>query len=706
MSDGESSRSTSLASLSSDDTSGSGTSSSSSGSSDSGSSSSAAPRPVSGVGTKPPKATPKPSATSAAGAAAPTARAPVKKITMKTVAAVSVRPAATFVPPPVSVDGAVEIQFETPDDQLTVDPSIGVGSQGFFKGLKRTYRPWQFRCVDYFLAAVEMFVACFNKDYSDQVASCRARGADPAKMRFTWRNGGSLAENFAVAMDQTKALHAVLSANPTLKKRTPNFVVFAEVAMQHLRTESVVPESVVSDSTFKVKFKDWSAGGTRYQKSEVTESEGARHNVKFADTEARAAKVRKFLAARIDPTAGNKNAFELAMQSSSTRISIFDGTELAGTPQYVPTVRVRRASDATVAAPSGPSGMKSVQRGPTAGPSMPAGPGGVSKTEDERIDQGVRVSLHRMLNGSSIFPDSMRQSMPDFVRLSENARSYGVRKCLFEIVQKSSAAIQACFERTGGVAVAHRYVVEAMRQHNQHNFMRYLEHLAELHCAFSRETKELWTHDPFDEANNTAKAIEARKKGAGADNVPPLLSWMRTYMWKLPDGRQSVLETQYTTNLVDRLERALSGRRKRPATAPPVPQPLPPGGAATAAAARAPGTTAARPEVGGAPKALAPAAMHERLQRAVHSHVSREDQFERMTQLVASRIRADRDKAAGVSHIRRYAGFGPIISDVPGDVLAPPAPVGIVDCLCVQCCGTPESTVAYDPFRLLGIDRP
>jgi hypothetical protein len=622
---------------------------------------------------------------------------------MKTVIPAS-RPTATFTPTSIDEsDANADIAFERPDGELTVDAKVDPRTPAFFKHLKREIPPWRFRCVDYFLGGVDLFTTALTKDYRDQKTAADARKATLA--RFTWKNGGGLAENFATALDQTKSLHDALSLIPAMRARLPAFPVFAEAAMSFMRMESPVPEAILGDKTYRVKFKDWAAGGTRYN-NDRTESKA---NVKFADESARRVKVRNFLARRIDPAATGKSAFDLALESSSTRVAIFDGRELTGRPEYTPTVRVRGASPATAgaggaqpqrAAPLGPAAMKS-PHGTSDSTRQPTSLRMLSS--DERVDQGVRVALQRLLGGNAAFPDAMRASMGDFVQLCETARSYGIRKVLLELIQRSSAAMQACWVRTGGLKALLRYIVDAMRAQNQHGFMRYLEHAVELRCAISEETRRIWTRNPFDASDNTEPKITARLAPGAGGACPAVLKWMREYVWKMPDGREAVLDARYTTNLIDRFERTLAGRVRHEGTT-----------------AVAHGSILSKSERRQASQkdgtALAASLARER----ALAQAAREEQMHAMTKIVQERIRA-RQGSGQYSHagaggpasvIRPLGPNGPIAGTSPGDLVAPPLPTGTVECLCVKCMG-PEHTgrevaqqAPIDPYALLGIDRP
>jgi hypothetical protein len=619
----------------------------------------------------------------AATSGTPAAKGPVKVPMKVPIVPRPARPIATHTPPVVPETSDADIVFERPDSDLDVPANIDMRSFKLFEFLKAACPPWRYRCVEYFLAGGEMFLAALRKDYQDQVNSAKAKKAELA--RFTWKNGGSLAENFAVAMDQAEALYATLKAQPRLARRMPaDFDGFANAAITFLRLESGIPEPILDHEKYRTKFHDWVKGGTRYVvTAESAESKQMKANIKFADVAQRQEKVRKFLARRIDPSASAKSAFELAMESSSTRVSIFDGSSLAGAPAYVPTIRVRQRG---AEAPSGPAGSKSAGSKPSGDGAARPSSFGTRLAEDERLEQEIRTALVRLLGGHvSSFPDTMRGAMGDFVKLLQQTRHFGIRKTMLDMVRSSSAAMQASFDRQGGMAAAYRFVTDAMKANDQHNFVRYLELLVEMRCMFSQETKTLWATDPFDSKNNTVEAMATRLKSTGLEDYPKVLQWMRGFQWTLPTGPKAMQDHQFMRQLVERLERNFSHRFRKRLEAPS-------GGPRIV-------SRASRAEVNGRPAAVASAIV-------VDDNGDSLLAMKRMSEIVTTRIRSEREAAAG-KEPRRLGGFGPIISPQAGDIpegMAPDPP-GTVDCLCVKCVGAADTMKLFDPYQLLGIER-
>lgn len=209
------------------------------------------------------------------------------------------------------------------------------------------YPEGRYRMLDYFRAAVEMFVAQVRAEFSQQHQMAQRNGRPFT--RFTWKNTGELAICFACCCDMLKLLYDLVQPGP-LK---PTWDSFAHQLFPLLISESAVPPTILTSQTYQTKYMDWQKGGTRYT--------GEQSNVRFPSAQERRSKIEAYLRTgagyHLQPTYVNSSATTTTVRlPSSTSGAAPSTTYLSDQRQ----------------APSSETGVNTSVVGKTAGPFIPA----------------------------------------------------------------------------------------------------------------------------------------------------------------------------------------------------------------------------------------------------------------------------------------------------------------------------------------------
>ncbi|KAG8347827.1 hypothetical protein TRVL_01345 [Trypanosoma vivax] len=411
----------------------------------------------------------------------------------------------------------------------------------------------RYRTIDYFRAAVEMFLNEVRSEYEQQMR--RSKKKDSSNVRFTWGNKGELAICFAGCCDMLKLLYDSFSSGHC--KAYWNSIVGSFI--DFLISESRIPQSVLNKRTYHTKYMDWRDGGTRYQGAQPTA------NVRFPSVSERRVKIETYLrtgsryhietSAVESPTGARAGPLS---SSCASQVSTGNGVVYSSIPAHATnhaqshpkTHTVRRAP---LTSPLAGAGLQPSPMPPRSSPlvKVPAkkcaeiSPCAADGKKD--IDASGRVNwqteLCQIVGHSDLsgFPDDRLSMIPDFVRLCEGARTSNHIRTLVSILAASSVKVQLLFEQNGGVVVLRRLMDRLIHLCDSESMTFFLIHVLRMKLqSWSNQSKRSWLCDLL-------------------GNVGEDLKWLRTLEIVPHEEHQS------WTDLVTRLEQryVLSTSRER-----------------------------------------------------------------------------------------------------------------------------------------------
>lgn len=544
-----------------------------------------------------------------------------------------------------SAGAAAALVYELPDVAPVVFPPAAADAASplaLFAAL-RALPPRRHRAVDYFFQATAMFVATARADQRQQRQAAEAKGRGGA-WTFRWANSGPIAEDFAIACDQAKILHASLA--PRCRPLGGALGPFmTDRFLPFLASEVALPgDTGIGEKTMRVKLKDWEKGGTRYS-AEAGGAGAQVTNVQFAAAPRRREKLEAFVLrgvrshtsssvlvtagaepAAAPPVATAPVAPKVVHAAAAVVEAKVERVAAAPAPAPAPTPAARAPSAPSVpvdvGGPPGLSARAAVAAAAAATPVAPAPPLAVkAPPAAPSVPADLRDRLAALLGrGAPALRAEPRARMPEFVQLCSEASvraSTGFMLLLLQAVAAGEGDAPQRWERCGGFVVARRFVTRALVARNEDHLVRMLLLLGSLRVALSTESRDAWAATP----SGAASAVLVRPPQSSVGNTssptattatttttaPPLLDWMRRELegWGAgPGGRLRA----FTASAIATFEARIVARRMGGL---PPPGPRPPLSAAAAgvsAAAAAAGATAAAASTAAAAGAVADAA--------------------------------------------------------------------------------------------------
>ncbi|CCW59927.1 unnamed protein product [Phytomonas sp. EM1] len=396
-----------------------------------------------------------------------------------------------------------DLRFERPDNEYIPLPRVQNTSQvsSFLRCIlnDRTHYPEGcYRMVDYFRAAVELFLQRVRLEYKQQVEMARRNGN--SMTRFIWRNKGELAVYFACCCDMLKLLYDSLQPGPM----KPLWSAFAQQLAPLLIVESHLPSTVLTEHTYHTKYMDWQKGGTRY----VGEHSSA--NIRFPSAQERRLKIEAYLRSGtgyqmetggvVDPPAGGRPGPSLPPATRPSPVSsralppsltvVPPGTRmevktipppLSGgkPPPFIPPWGSAGGGRGEGPGPVRGGGSRALPRNPT--PHPPAAPVAVKQMPDEMRHLFWLSALAHIKGGEAgaCFPDERAAAMPGFVRVCEITRLPREICVLVDILAASSEGIQTVFERLGGMIILRRFVSVLVRERDERSLIHVIRQLVQ-----------------------------------------------------------------------------------------------------------------------------------------------------------------------------------------------------------------------------------
>lgn len=354
--------------------------------------------------------------------------------------------------------------FERPDTELIALPRVQLPSQVAtmlqrVTGDRQLYPEGRYRTLDYFRAAVEMFVDAVRAEYKHQQQNAAKNGK--TMNRFTWKNDGELAVCFACCGDWLKLLYGKLVSSP-FKPLADDFVGQMKTMLIGL---SRVPVEILPRKTYDTKYLDWEKGGTRYHSAQSSA------NVRFPSAQDRRMKIEAYLRS----SAGYKIE-STRVEAARPAAQPTDGA--AAPPGSVPVKAAAPAGFGASAAPFvaafTPAKGPAPARGPAALlPSAPHGPLAMKAAPGARHPPGQAAakqmpeemrhlywlsSLAHVKGGEpgAAFPEDRASALPGLVRLCDLTETLEEIAVLVDVVCSSAESVQAIFERLGGLTAFRR----------------------------------------------------------------------------------------------------------------------------------------------------------------------------------------------------------------------------------------------------------
>lgn len=391
-----------------------------------------------------------------------------------------------------SSDGASEdlptaLAFEFSDRTpipLPKSSSAFLGSVQIFSAL-RELAPGKYRFVDSFFAASELFLSVLNELYREQ----RPR-LEGAKKKFTWKNDGPLAENFAIACDWAKMLHDALRRHfPAL----PTLHNWMGLCVDFWMNTSKIAEDHVPRTRYMTKVNDWQTGGTRYAKREDSQ---IRSNVQFADVLQRTQKLEQYMLAK--KNAAPASVKRLATQVSSVLVGLSDGAIRQVTAHtMLPRVQLQSRQLQTPV-------MKTNQA--------------------DLIQHEIAHKIHKAVGAgcvllSTIHTESM---LKDLLIQCKQVKLRSTQFFVLKAVTRATRAMQQCFEAAGGVTMLKDWVVQSLEESNELHFESLLDAIISLRCTMSSATLKVWETPP----------VGSKRHHDESELTTDGLDWIKRWHWK------------------------------------------------------------------------------------------------------------------------------------------------------------------------------
>lgn len=348
---------------------------------------------------------------------------------------------------------ALHIPFQVPGSEkaLASQPHEFVSS---IKALHefRLCEPRQYRAVDYLVAASELLLDELIMEYDAQMATFKKRKDAKGPMRFTWKNSGKLAINFALACDCAKLLSDVVRfvrPNSTVVAVDPDVVVVGYV--HYIQRKSGIPDETLSMKTYLVKLQDWKKGGTRYTSSHSTNANAdGVNNIKFPTAIQRREKLESFIQGGKEVEIESKVVTEVFM------------TNVGGV------LRPLRTAGGTIYTRA-PKKVTALQDVISSGPGpVPRAPGAVVATKSivgtPLQYNAFKQNIFSLFGGVVLhFPPNKMALMGAFVRLIEKApdrpdKQYCLR-LITNVPSLDSVAVYHEFDKCGGLLVLRQWIM-------------------------------------------------------------------------------------------------------------------------------------------------------------------------------------------------------------------------------------------------------
>ncbi|AIO02178.1 hypothetical protein LPMP_350390 [Leishmania panamensis] len=405
-----------------------------------------------------------------------------------------------------------ELRFERPDKEYIPPPPLkdmqDMAKVLFFLSTdKKRYPDGRHRTLDYFRAAVEMFVTEVRQEYQRQYQQAQRSGR--AMQRLTWKNSGELAICFACCCDNVKLLYDNLQPGP-LK---PLWDAFVGQLAPMLIVQSRVPEAMLSSQTYHIKYMDWVKGGTRYG------GEQSAANVRFPSALDRRVKVETYLRSgagyKIEAVqVGTTSAASAAVPAGVTpRPPLAAGAAPVQATETRAPFAGRLPGTGAVKLPVVPGvggprppvkvAMKHVSGG--------VGPGSVTTATAPRLaSTGVKqmppemkrlfwLSVLAHVKGgdaSRAFPDDRLEALPGLLRLCEMTEHTEEMCILMDVLAASSSSVQTVFERLGGLLSFRRFASHFIQSEEAEPLMQLIEQLARWRVvAWGSTSQQAWQTD-------------------------------------------------------------------------------------------------------------------------------------------------------------------------------------------------------------------
>ncbi|KAG5489916.1 hypothetical protein JKF63_00033 [Porcisia hertigi] len=404
-----------------------------------------------------------------------------------------------------------ELRFERPDKEYIPLPPLkdlqDMASVLFILSSdKRRYPDGRHRTLDYFRAAVEMFVTEVRQEYQRQYQQAQRGGR--AMQRFTWKNSGELAICFACCCDNIKLLYDSLQPGP-LK---PLWDVFVGQLAPMLIVQSRVPETMLSSQTYHTKYMDWLKGGTRYGGEQSTA------NVRFPSAADRRLKVETYL------RSGAGYRIEAVQVGSTSTAPATGGSAVAPRPPLSVTTAPVQASEARAPFAGRLSGAAAVKLpiAPGAGGARPpvkvpmkhvggnahgsmtaAAAPHLTSTQVRQMPPEMKhlfwLSVLAHVKGGDAtraFPDERLEALPGLLRLCEMTENTEEMCILMDVLAASSSGVQTVFERLGGLLSFRQFASHFIQAQEAAPLMQLVEQLARWRvAAWGSTSQQAWQTD-------------------------------------------------------------------------------------------------------------------------------------------------------------------------------------------------------------------